>query len=600
MNIAELIEIFKSAFNSGRCMEYLNKINENDRYFNFPAFEKTALNCAEFMRKAGLEDIELLPVMADGRTTYGDWLIPKAWDAEYAVLKSADEDCVIFADYKETPCSLAMYSAPTPKGGVTAEAVIISREKGKAIEIDVNSLNGKIIVTSEPVGAFVQLAKEAGALGIVSDYIPLYKGVRDDLDDMQDISRWDNSSLAAHIDAGLFAFNISPKNGKLLRNLISQREHFYLTAEVNTRLYDGECYTVSGKIKGETEDSVCIYGHLYEPGAHDNASGCALILELASCINELIGKGILPRPKRTLNFVVGYECVGSMAWILAKERNAVCGFVADMMGTDNIDNAHMCIWHSPMSNLSFADAYILNIIEAYTNSGDKFEWESKKFSIGTDNILGDPYFKMPSVAMITEPALSYHSSLDTPDRIERDVIFRNGVIIGAYIFGLAAADTAETEKLWRLTYGYIDNALKSKPEIFKYEILKAARQSIIDFCPEYIPDEIAVCEDNNIFIPAEYAGDKAYLVPKREAAGCLTFASRPDFSDLRWQPAWNSRLNLPLFWADGKRNLWEIAVLSAIEAGESADDMYERWKWLSEYFEFLANNGYLSMQKIIK
>ena len=603
MNITELFKIFESVFDTKRCLDYLNKIYGNDKYFSFSKFEKTAYNCADFMKKAGLSDIEMLPVKADGKTKYGDWVIPQAWDAEHAVLKSAGGN-FIFANYKETPCSLVMYSASTPKGGLTAEAIII--EEG---EYEESNLQGKIFVTSCPVRDIVPLAKEHGAVGIVSDYIPLYEGVRDNLDEIQNVSKWENDFFIPINDTDMFAFSISPKNGKLLRECILKNKKFLLHAEVETKLYDGECYTVSGKIKGEIDDSVCIYGHLYEPGAHDNASGCAVILELAACINDAINKGILPKPKQTLNFIVGYECVGSMAWILAKERNAVCGFVADMVGTDKIDNTHMCIWHAPMSNLSFADAYIDNIIEEYKKySKDNFIWESKGFSIGTDNILADPYFKAPTPAMIAEPALSYHSSFDTPDRIESDVIFRNGVIIGTYLFGLATAEINDVEQLWKMTVEYIN---KIENIYFRQEILKKAKQSMIDFCPDFTPvrdgaHDVPYEKFNNTrnrdvvgavpYNPPDYTGQKAYLIPKRKVAGCLTFRGNPELADAPWQPAWNNRLNLPLFWADGKRNLWEITILSAMETGEySENEIKSRWEWMTEYFEFLADKGYITL-----
>ena len=611
MNTTELLKNFEKIFDTTRCMNYLSKINENDRYFNFKAFEKTAKNCADFMEKAGLEDIELLAVKADGKTSYGDWVVPKAWDVESAVLKSTDNN-IIFADYNQTPCSLIMNSAPTPKGGITAEIVIIEY-KSDSWDLDLD-LKGKIIFTSAAAGSVVDIAKKHGAIGIISDFIPLYKNIRDNLGEMQDISRWDNTFNTSADNNGLFAFSISPKNGKLLRKLISENKaankSLNLFAEVNTNIYDGECYTVSGKIKGESEDSgsICIYGHLYEPGAHDNSSGCAVILELAACINDAIKNNILPKPKRTLNFIMGYECAGSMAWITKKDRNPVGGFVADMIGTDIIDNTHMCIWHAPVSNLSFADAYIDNVIEAYKNLKNlNFEWESKEFSIGTDNMLGDPYFKMPSAAMLAEPALSYHSSMDTIDRIEKDVIARNGIIIGAYLFNLAIIENKEeSENLWNMTVKYIDDYIEniylSKPEeavniknILKRAVLNDAKKSIIALNPKYTPDEIKISEISEI-LPPDYAKDKALLVPVRKVAGCLTFDSRPELKK-SWQPAWSGKYNLPLFWADGNRNLWDITILSAAELGEySSDDLQKRWEWLSKFFEFLADNGYLAFE----
>ena len=551
MNLTKLLNNFKNIFDSEKCTDFLRQIYANDRLFSFDAFERTAYNCARIMKDAGLDDIEMLPVRADGKTPYGDWVIPQAWNAESAVLKTADGE-IILADYASVPCSLAMYSGA---------ADIIA----DCVDETAADLHGKILFTSKPIGQMINFAVESGAVGIISDFIPLYKGVRDDLSELRDVSRWDNSSFS-HGNHGLFGFSISPGNGKILRDLIKQGKSA-LRADVKTKSYDGVCYTVSGKIKGETDDSMCIYGHLYEPGANDNASGCAVILELARCISEAINNAILPRPRLTINFVMGWECTGSVAWFCEKDRRSVCGFIPDMVGTDTIDNSHMCIWHAPMSNISFADYYIEYVIETYkTQFNTEFEWESKKFSIGTDNLLGDPYFSLPSSAMITEPALSYHSSFDSPERIQTDVIGRNGVIIGAYLMGLAAMEIADVGDLWNGTVKYINNTKFAH----KSELLKVARQTIKKFHPEAIQD----------------------LIPLRKVAGCLTFESRDDLKDAKWQPAWSDGLNLPLYWADGKRNLWEIAVLSAEECGAEVGEQY---KFVCEYFTFLRDTGYIEL-----
>ena len=583
----ELLKKIEDIFDGDGCFDYLKQIFDNDRLFSFDAFARTGENCARFMREAGLCDVELMPVKADGKTPHGDWVIPKSWDAKSATLMSAD-GAITFADYAQTPCSLIMYSAPTSEGGVTAGAVILNEAK----EADLPSLRRKIIVTSRPAAEFIELALESGAVGIVSDFIPLYRGVRDNLDEMQDVSRWDNGSFAKLNGQPLFGFSLSPSMGKQLRKMISENEHFTLHAEVDARIYDGETYTVSGKIKGETDDSICIYGHLYEPGAHDNASGCAMILELARCLNYAVNAGILPKPRLTISFAMGWECAGSMAWITAKDRREVCGFVADMVGTDTVDNSVMCIWHAPMSNMSFADRYIERAIEEYrAYKGENFPWINKKFSIGTDNMLSDPYFHMPSAAMITEPALSYHSSMDTPARIQKDVLARNGVIVGAYLFGLASMSEAEAQSLKISTEEYISKMIPDAADEFaacyKSQVLKNAHDAYNRFYPSanYQPRK------TERLIPADSA---LALIPTRKIAGCLTFDSRPDLADSKWQPAWNGELNLPLFWADGARNIWEIAVLSAVESGNSDKKaVTERAVRLKEYFEFLSNEGYV-------
>ena len=53
-------------------------------------------------------------------------------------------------------------------------------------------------------------------------------------------------------------------------------------------------------------------------------------------------------------------------------------------------------------------------------------------------------------------------------------------------------------------------------------------------------------------------------------------------------------MNIPVFWIDGKRNLWQIAYLSAVEKGKCTDaEIKEELEMLTDYFECLAESGYI-------
>src|SRR4029079_15931821 len=54
------------------------------------------------------------------------------------------------------------------------------------------------------------------------------------------------------------------------------------------------------------------------PGANDNASGCATILEVGVTLSKLIREGKIPRPARTIRFVWPPEVEGTMAILNAK------------------------------------------------------------------------------------------------------------------------------------------------------------------------------------------------------------------------------------------------------------------------------------------
>ncbi|MDR1440226.1 MAG: M28 family peptidase, partial [Clostridiales bacterium] len=434
-------------FDTESCLSYLQSIWENDRWFCFSSFQKTAMNCARFFSEAGLAQVEELRLEADGKTLYGDWAVPKAWDAQSATL--AIEGGMVLADYERTPCSLAMYSAPTPEGGASAKAVLADDPGAPA-----DGLAGKILFTSRPAAEMLPLAARCGAAGIVSDFMPLWPGVRASRKAAYGASRWDNSFAVPANTSGMWAFSISPMNGDILRGMLASGESVTLNAQVRARQYDGTVSVVSACLEGrEPGAEALICGHLYEPGANDNASGCAAILELARCMAYGVRTGALARPRHAIRFALVYECAGSTAYALAyPERMArtIAAIVTDMIGADVTENTLTYVWRDPLSNFSFADALIGDICAAYGQcAGGAPPMAEKAFSVGTDNILGDPIWGVPTVALVAEPALSYHSSLDTPERIEPGALSRNAVIAGTYLLRLANAGAGEAEALRR-------------------------------------------------------------------------------------------------------------------------------------------------------
>jgi hypothetical protein len=496
-------------------------------------------------------------------------VVPRAWDTGGATLTAQKNGgAVILADYGAVPCSLVMNSSATPKGGVTSR-VVIADGKDALDALDGDALHGKILLTRLAPNAALSKARDGGALGIVSDCMPLFPGIRDSREDAYDASVWDNGFQTAG-DAGLFAFCLSPRNGDLLREMLRADPALTLRAEVDARRYDGEVHTVSGLLPGTDPGAgeVLIYGHLYEPGAHDNASGCGLILELAFALSKL------PRMKRGVRFAMGWECTGSMGFI--QERPAVaartvCAIVADMVGSTAKSNAVLSIWHNPLSNGSYTDGLINDILGAYNAySGFTPPLIDKPFNIGSDNIVGDPCFGIPTVAMIMHPALSYHSSMDGMALIEPETLCRSGMVAGAFLCYMAGAGADSLPHLSALIPPALDSL--------------AGRSA---YAKALLSLERLLTPDNDA------APDGWRRVPKRLVPGCLTFEKWDGYKDFPYKAAWNTALHLPLFWADGTRNLWQIAALSASEAGKT--DVRAHYDETAAFFEFLAEKGYLCL-----
>ena len=79
--------------------------------------------------------------------------------------------------------------------------------------------------------------------------------------------------------------------------------------------------TAIAEIKGTTypNERVVFVGHVQEPSSNDNATGCSLTIELAIAMKEMIDNGILPRPERTMTFLIGDEMQFSSLYLNAHD-----------------------------------------------------------------------------------------------------------------------------------------------------------------------------------------------------------------------------------------------------------------------------------------
>ncbi len=593
MDWNQLFPILNQKFNSARCMERLYSIYESDHWISFDRRPETADYCARTMAEAGLEQIEQLPLQADGKTLYGDWKLPKAWKVDHATLHYADG--TLICDYHQKPCCLTMYSPSTP-GPVEAEVVDIAGLSEAPAD---SSLRGKVLFTNKPAAAVLSLARQAGAAGILTDSVRLFPGIRNSREDLYDECPWealDQKDLSNTV----FSFKLTPRQGDRLRAQLCQGP-VRIVADVKTEFYDGTCPTVSGALIGTDPDApeVLTYGHLYEPGANDNASGAAALLELAQCIQEAIAEGLLPQPKRTIRFVMGYECRGSMGYLCAHpEQSRLCGGIFDMIGTEAIDHATLSVQYNPMANWSFADAAIrasVRLYEEFRGQTQTFNYMHFYKDLLTDNIIADPDFHVPSIAMVAFPALSYHSSMDTPQRIEPEILKRNALILGVYLFGPANADQDTCVFLHREILDLAQQERSTAAHPRKQQHITEATQRAL-YSLRRIDPQLPHEKPAEAVPPMpDYAAQVGPRIPVRLVPGCLTLNAHPELKNPRFRPSWNAPLNVPLFWADGERNLWQIAYQTACELGECTDEQIRnQFEMLTDYFDFLSELGYMT------
>lgn len=579
MEWSQLYHTLDSMFNTEDCLQEVKSIWENDHWFSRDKFCLTAEYCAETMEKAGLT-VEKLPLKADGKTKYFDWKMPIGWDAEKAILSYADGE--VIADYSRMPCQLTMYCPSTP-GAVEGEVIVPDKT-----DTDREKYRGKILFVSNGVGSWTSFADETGAIGVISDITRLFPGVRDSREDLYDECMW----MGMNSSAKCFGMHLTPRQADELRRRMALGP-VRLKAEIKTRTYAGISYTVAGDLVGTQPEkpAVLAYGHLYEPGANDNASGTGAILYLAKLLGEAVRDGRLPRPRRTIRFMMGDECWGSMGYLASHpEKKHLCGIVGDMIGTEKGDKAVMALCYDPLSNWSFADAALFALADIARQQSGDFPSENSNIGAGTDNIISDPCFEMPTVALVASPALSYHSSMDRPDRIEPETLRRNALIMAAYLWGIATADEDTCDylagQIRKQTALGLEGADPRREKLL-LEAKARALHSLNRLGAAYpAPEETAEP------MP-DYAKGTGSRIPVRKVLGALNFAG--EYNGRKLRAAWNGDYMIITCWADGKRNLWEIAYRSAIEKNRCSDaQIREEFELVSDFFGALEEKGYIS------
>jgi hypothetical protein len=284
-------------------------------------YHKAAELVAERLRAYGLSEVAILQFPADGKIYYGTQRSRPAWDAESAELWETNDSGgqLRLASYAIEPVVLAEDSE---SADVTANLVDVGEGTSES-DYTGRDVKGKLVLVSTQPGAVQDLAVgKFGAAGIVS-YAQNQK------------TAWSGENLDAirwgHLDTfsknKTFAFMISLKTAHAFQERWKKGETILLHAVVKAGQHPGNYEVVTATIPGADtklkEEEIVFSCHLdhQQPGANDNASGCATILEVARTLQKLLNEGKLTRPARTIRFVFPPEIEGTLALLNSKAVN---------------------------------------------------------------------------------------------------------------------------------------------------------------------------------------------------------------------------------------------------------------------------------------
>ena len=400
----------------------------------------------------------------------------RMWQATVAELWITAPEQRKLYDFRDVAVSIA---AGSENGDVTADLIDVGNG-GRAEDYASKDVKGKIVLGSAGSSQLQRLGVfERGAVGVIS-YNPIHPEA-----DIDEIGSQSVSGAAPEGKTAGFGWSVSPRVGRELAADV-MRGKVTLRSIVKADSYPSRMETVHAVIPGDgsTDQAVALSGHLYEgylkQGANDDASGCAVTLEMGRTLLKLVAEGKLPKPKRTIHFLWVPEISGTTAWLnkhpdVAKKLIADLNF--DMEGLGLAANQSMWVLHrTPDSFPTFLNDIGQSMMETiaelnrervrYRSGGygftlpvispngsqDPFYIKVDKFYGASDHVvyMGQG---IPSLMFITWPDLYYHSSKDLPQKLDPTQLKRVAVVGLGSLMVVAGADDMMAAKVAAESFG---------------------------------------------------------------------------------------------------------------------------------------------------
>ncbi len=493
----QTLPLFREALSGPAALRDLAGIIAHHRIQSSPGYRQAAYFCLGRLREAGVP-AEILSFAGDGVTAYWGYPVPGEWSAQSATLRllAPQKEAHLLADYRADRIALVQRSLATPDGGVEADVVVLEDGEEEA-EYGGLDLAGKVVLTRGDIGRVRELAVERyGAVGILYDGMRETPPVRPLMalpTARQYTSFWWEDDVEP--PKRCFGFVLTPQQGEWLRRLArreaAEGRAVRVHAEVDASFYAGYGEVVEGYIPGETPEEVWLVAHLChpQPSANDNASGAAVLLEVARTIAGLMTSGKLPKPRRGLRFLLVPEMTGTYAYLATHEETiprVVAALNLDMVGEDQAQcGSSLLLTGAPLATPSVSDDLLALVLQALSDdaqdlgSGARyalFRWTEVPFSGGSDHyILTDPTVGIPCPMLLQWPDKFYHTSADTIDKVDPAMLARVGVAAAAYLWWFANAGPREATwlgpavvgraeaALSRLRQGWLDDLLARDP-----------------------------------------------------------------------------------------------------------------------------------------
>ena len=205
-------------------------------------------------------------------------------------------------------CRLRSTPSRRPGGPVRARLVDVGAGAAEA-DYAGKEIRGAVVLGDAGIGRLWQEAvKKRGAIGVVSTEIAPYIRPSDPAamsEAQKDVLQWGGIPYDATVKG--FGFKASWRAASRMRERLRSAVPSPCASRSIRRFYEGPTRTLVAELPGRTlpAERIVLVAHVQEPGANDDASGCATLYGLARALNEAIASGALPRPGSHAHVHVG-------------------------------------------------------------------------------------------------------------------------------------------------------------------------------------------------------------------------------------------------------------------------------------------------------
>ncbi len=423
--------------------------------------------CVEWLatelRKIGLQDIQIKRYTADGFKKYFLWDSLVGWKVEEAELWLVEPEQKLISRFSNQAVSLMPYSQ-----GREIESEVIFVGQGKSAEDYANKdVKDKIVFALGGEGARVhrEAVLNRGAAGIVVG--PSSREERLEFPDLIEVDRL--SPTGEEWEKTGFGFSLSRRQQQDLLSYFEKGQTVRMKAKVDAMLFDGSMPVLEAKIIGSDfpNQEIIIMAHLdhYKPGANDNASGSAGMVEMAKNIMAMVDRGDVPRLRRTIRFLWVPEMHGTIAYLTEHQdlaQKGIAGLNLDMIGEDYaLCQSSFNLTQAPYSVPGYINDVVLNFLPwldsrdlfAPTGSRYLFHHRVRPFGGGSDHVMfNDSAFSIPT-PMLGHGDVFHHTNHDTPDKCDPTEMKRITSLALASSLFIANADDQDALNIAREVFG---------------------------------------------------------------------------------------------------------------------------------------------------